>query len=354
MKKMHHYIFSLVTLFLITLLPFGELKGQSSLPLPPTNQKTPYYSIPAFNRQPEPKAYIRKGIRNLEKVSRSKWTGVDSLFYAFELTYLGDYEKALAYFNKVNTDTLNTINSLSLYQLSVRKTKRFNKLIKSLNNEMELFPENSTILKARIELANARKLQNEEFLRIANMTVFPTLLDSLQFHQLSKKELAHIANNYEQALRREVLYTDENDKLLSKAYEEFGDFLHRYLYVSNAYIAYSISRNFDRRNNATSRKIKQTKDELNKNNYLYPSLFNFFKRIDRDKYDFKVYQELDSLEIVILQKGRYPELDELLAKSDIRKDHLPWLDGDLAIIVSLLILLIIVIVVIRAKREKTN
>jgi hypothetical protein len=340
-------------ILLFTLLTFGVqgfmVFAQKTLPIPPKNEKTTHFSIPFFDRQPVAPVYIQEGIKKLETTSRSSWSLQDSLFYAYELSYLGDYDKALAYFNKLNTDTLSTTTSNRLYQLALRKTNRFDKLIASIEKQMQDAPELEAINKTRIHLIEQRKKQLSDPKRIERLTLFPELSDTVYLDQSPLNEIVAIAERYDQALREDVLFTDENDKILSKAYEEYGDFLHRYLYVSNAYRAYSIARNFDKRNKAASDKIKLVKAELNDNNFLYPSMFNYFKRINTAKYTFETYKELDSLHYQNKIEGDYPELDELLAQSDIRKDYLPWLDLEIAIIITLGLLLLIVILLIKSK-----
>jgi len=343
----------ITTIFLYTLLIFGVqgngVVAQKKLPIPPKNEKTPLFSIPFFDRQPVAPVYIQEGIKKLETISRNLWNQQDSLFYAYELAYLGDYDKSLAYFNKLNTDTLSTKTGHRLYQLALRKNNRYGKLIELLDKQIEDSIDLKAVNKIRIHLAQQRKNQFENPQRIEELTLFKELSDTILLDQSSNEEIVALAEHYDQALREDVLFTDENDKVLSKAYEEYGDFLHRYLYVSNAYRAYSIARNFDKRNKAASDKIKLVKAELNDNNFLYPSMFNYFKRINTAKYTFETYKELDSLHYQNKFEGDYPELDELLAQSDIRKDYLPWLDLEIAIIITLGLLLLIVILLIKSK-----
>ena len=347
---------TLITVFFITTV----LYGQENFPAFPEKEKTVHFSFEEFERQPSPPLFLEKGIQNLSAKARKNWNATDSLYFAFKLAYIHDYEHALSYFNRLNTDTLYNESTLVLYQLTLRKTKRYQTLLKSLTHESKKFPERHQIIKVRKRLADVRSFKRDLGWKLDSNTIFPTLKDpeniKLRDSEKSFKQvLIPRANAYKYALRYDVLYTDETDKVLSKAYEEFGDFLNEYFYISNAFIAYSIARHFDKRNNEAQKKLKKIKKELNENNYLLPSFINKFQRLDADKYDYKLNKELLKVyndSISGNKEGKYLELDELLKRDKVRKDYLPWLDLQAGVILVLTLLLIIVVFGVRSKRKK--
>lgn len=347
MKVLKHIITTLCFPFL--------MMGQNGLPIPPKVEKTKHFSFKQFVRQPNLPSFLIQGLKELPKKNVRSWNGTDSLYYAFELTLLNQFEHALSYFNKLNTDTLKNRSSLDLYQLTLRKTDRFQTLLKSLNREKENDISNSdrNALDYRIRLAEVRLYNRDRDWSLDSNYVFPSLLDSTKFkneHNNINQNAVSATEGIDQALRHELLYTEGTDKILSKAYEEFGDFLKKHMYLTNAYIAFSISKHFNRRKNSISKKLKSVKEELDSQKLLYPSFSKLFPKIIESKYEFNEIEEIDSLDLLV-SNGKYLDLNDLLAYEDSNKDHLPWLDYELSVILILTALLIFVLFFLRPKNK---
>lgn len=332
------------------------LWGQKDLPIPPKAEKTTHFSFKQFERQPTLPKYISTGISNLAKKNIRKWKATDSLFYAYELTLLNEFEHALSYFIKLNTDTLRNRSSLNLYQLTLRKTDRFQTLLGALKRENDL--NNLTTIEKialtyRIRLAEVRLYNRDRNWSLDSNHVFPSLLDSSTFtneYSNINQNAVHTSKGVDQALRHELLFTEGTDKILSKAYEEFGDFLQKHMYLTNAYVAYSISRHFNRRKNSVSKKFKNIKNQLDDQNLLYPSFSSLFPKIIESKYTYNEIKELDSLDLSNTQH-KYLDLKELLELENAKKDHLPWLDYELGVILIIGILLFFVLFFLRSKKD---
>lgn len=345
-------IAQLTIIFYLPLL----LIGQEGLPIPPKAEKTKHFTFKQFVRQPDLPDYINKGLANFTTKDVRKWNGTDSLFYAYELTLLNKFEHALSYFNKLKIDTLRNRTALDLYQLTLRKTDRFQTLLKSLKREREhdLTVAEQNALEYRIRLAEVRLFNRDRDWSLDSNSVFPSLLDSSQFmnEQNTINQNAVLATEgIDKALRHELLYTEGTDKILSKAYEEFGDFLQKNMYLTNAYVAYSISKHFNRRKNSISKKLKNVKEELNNQKLLYPSFSKLFPKIIESKYEFSEIDEIDSLDLLFAE-GKHLDLEELLAYENAKKDRLPWLDFELGIILMLFALLLFILIFLRSKKDR--
>lgn len=352
MRKLFLFIFSFYLSF------FQFVVGQGGLPIPPTNEKTKHFSFPVFDRQPNPPDHIQNGINELKKKNISEWTQQDSLYYAFELTFIKKYEYALSFFYNLNTDTIKNVEALHIYQHCLKKTQRYQTLINSIENQKNHHPDLSDLLLVRRRIAEVRLYKRDLEWVIADRTIFPKLKDSSfqQFKRFSPavlNKIKPIARNHEKALRIETRYSDETDIILSKGYEEFGDFLHKNFYISNAYRAYLISRHFDKKNNRVSKKIKAMKEELDDKNLLLPSFVSIFPRIDEDKYDFSEVSGLDSLNIALKDDKEYLTLEDIIRQEEEEiKDFIPWLDIELVSIIIIVVLLFVVVLFIRADRKR--
>lgn len=330
--------------------------GQNTLPIPPKPEKTTHFTFKQFIRQPELPEFITQGLTNIQQKNVRDWSKSDSLFYAYELALLNKFKHALSYFNKLDIDTLRNRTSLDLYQLTLRKTNRFQTLLKSLKREKEhdLLKADRNALNYRIRLAEVRLYNRDRDWNLDKNHVFPRLLDSTQYendYNNINHKAVYTSEEVDQALRHQLLYTEGTDKILSKAYEEFGDFLKKNMYLSNAYIAYSISKHFNRRKNSISKKLKQVKRELDDQKLLFPSFSSLFPKIIESKYKYNEIDKIDSLNVLI-SDGQYLDLDDLLDYENAKKDHLPWLDYELGVLLILFTLLVFVVLFLRTKKKR--
>jgi hypothetical protein len=289
-----------------------------------------------------------QGIRNLETIERKSWTAKDSLFYAYELTLLNDFEKAFAYFSKLDTDSISDQMGLRLYQLTLRKNKRYSRLKSSIALNTE---PNSDELRIRLRMIDVRKMVNERVFRVQDDILFPELKDTIHYSYLTDKSyyervLIPLAESYRNALAHDIYFTDERDRVLSLAYEELGDFLNKHLYITNAYKCYMIARNFDRNNSSVAKKIRETRRELDRQNYLHPSVRDFLGKVREDHYTYKTYVELEKT--ISVNDKNFISLDELM-QFEKNPDRLPGVDKEFVTIIVLLLALIGVLLFVRSK-----
>lgn len=330
----------------------------SELPKPPINEPTPLFYFKPFERQPEIPPELENSWIKLTDKKPIHWDSNDSLAYAFELVYLGRYEHALFYFQRLDISQIENIDILELYHFTLKKNHRYEKLLSSFSSSRNIFPELKKVFEIRMQIADTKLLHHERMWNIQKDIIFHELLDtvSLDLIAASTNEKIHpklieLAKQYDQALRFEILYCDETDKILSQAYAEYADFLHRYLYTSNAYIAFNIARHFDKRNNQIPKKIKLIKAELDKSNFLIPSFTVLFKKINPDNYVLKEIETIDSLAYIFETTDRYIRHEDLEKHLDKKHDRLPWLDNELLPVVVYTIMLLIILIFVRRRKK---
>jgi len=319
-------------------------------PVPPKTENTEDFSFKKFIRQPNLPIFISKRIEDLEYKNASLWDGDDSLYFALRLSLIHDYEHALSYYINLELDTIKSSYILHIIQLTSRKTARFQRLMDLTNQEYDGNKDNYTY-RFRKRLAELRLYIRDREDNLDETIIFSELLPDYISNK-SREQLIEITESLDQALRIEILYNDDNDKVISKAYEEFGDFLFDNFYISNAYMAYSIARYFSKRSNSAQKKVKSTRELMHEQNLLLPSFSRTFSKIKNNRYSFAVITPPDSIDIVIYENREFLNLDELLEKDPPNKDHLPWLDADLVLIVVLFLSLLFTIFVIKRKSKR--
>ena len=345
---MKHIIYFFTLLF-FSLTAFGDELDQ--MPVPPSYEKTRSFTLLYVERQPNVPAFLKHQIKSLELKARGSWTAHDSLNYAFELVYLGEFTHALTYFSKVKTDTISHPVTLHLLQLTYLKTNRFDSLKKAIKRGGN----SPSVKEIRLRLVEVREMYLNKTWDPETNIIFPLLRDSSNYlYKNSQKQfykyLVPRAENYKSALLYDALYTDDTDKILSQAFEEFGDFLHKHFYLTNAFMSYSISRFYDKRNTSTAKKIKTIKTEMDEANLLQPSIRENFQKTSKTRYLFKEISEItdDSTSINATNSLTLEDIEALKAKK--QPDYLPWINSELLLIVILGIMLFLVIVFIKSRK----
>jgi hypothetical protein len=347
-------------IFLIILLSIAAANSRE-LPTPPKNEPTPLFFFKPFERQPPIPAALEEAWKNLVDKKPIQWNSEDSLAYAFELVYLQRYEHALFYFQRLDLSEIDDIDILELYHFTLKKNQRFEKLLASLNFAKTKFPELKKIFEIRMQIVDTRILHQERIWNIQKDVIFPQLLDTINLDLIAAStndkihpSLVEMARQYDQALRYEIMYCDESDKIIAQAYQEYASFLHRYLYISNAYIALNIARHFDKRNNQIPKKIKALKNELDDKNFLIPSFTVIFKKINPDNYALKEIQSIDSLQYIFETTDRFIKQEDLKNYINKRPDKVPWLDEELVLIIVFALMLFVVIIFVDVRKRRNN
>ena len=340
--------FFILLLTFISLSAFGQMED---IPIPPKKQNTYYFTIKKFDRQPEPPKYIKDKIDIFTKKPKSKWTQEDSLYYAYEKVHLEEFAFALSIFSKVNVDTLTEPHAQQLYRTSLLLTKRYQKL---LEFNQKSIPEDTnssySVKDAVLDISNAYFLQSAKDADRENDTIFEYLysdkMDELKSsRKLFRTEMVDIAKNVDSALRYFTFLNDKRNSILSKAYEEYGDFQKKYFYISNAYLCYAIARHYHRNDEQLSTKYNRAIDEIAEKNYLLPSFRTKFGKIIDNRYQL-------SQEITELKKDTIdPKTNFKPPEIPKKKDYIPWLDVPTMIMIGLFLVLLFVLIFLKGSNR---
>jgi hypothetical protein len=342
MKKLFHIAFFL-------LITASGLTQQNNIPVPPSKQNTFYFSIDKFNRQPELPDFMRNEIAKVIEKPKSKWTQRDSLFYAFQEVHLEEFGLALSIFSRINVDTLTEPISQQLYRTSLFQTGRYEKLLEFNTKTIPNDDKSIFSVKEAILTLNKAYLNNVEGgFDTEKDTIFTILYSDdvarlKKYRSTFKNEMVELAKNIDSALRYFTFLHDGRDRLLSKAFEEFGDFQKSYFYISNAYLCYAIARHYYRNNKELSYKYNRAIDAIYEKNYLLPSFRTIFGKVIDNRYNLK--EELVSLRgDTIDPKDHFkpPKIEE-------KKDYLPWVDFPLIVLSILFLGLLFVLLFVKSK-----
>lgn len=321
------------------------------MPVPPSYEKTRSFTLLFVERQPEIPSFLEVKLKEIEIKTRSSWTADDSLTYAFELVYLNDFTHALNYFSRVQIDTIKHPVTLQLLELTYLKTKRF----KSLKLSIAHGSDSPTVKDIRIRLVEVREMNLNKTWNTDENVIFPILRDSINYsYKKSNKQfykyLVPRAEDFKKALLNDAIYTDDTDIILSQAFEEYGDFLHEHFYLTNAFMAYSISRFYNKRNSSVAKKLKNIKTEMDDANYLQPSIRENFSKATSERYNFRKIAEV-SVDSLSKYKSNSLSLEDI-AKLEKEKqpDYLPWINYEVLLLIVLFLILLVILFFMKTKK----
>jgi hypothetical protein len=359
MKK--SIVFTFLFIIGTSTLSFGQQEG-NEYKEPPRKENTYYFNVLNYERQPPLPTFMETRIQQIMQNSKSTWTAKDSLYFAYENVYLEKFELALSLFSKLNTvpagrqaDTITSPFAQQLYRTTLIQTKRYG-LLKEYNEN--IFQHSTTfnydILTALNDLTAALKNVDSKQLSKDSITIFPILFDTLlnsydQTLPPHKNKFVRIAFSIDSSLRSFSFLNDQKSEILSKAFEEMGDYQKEYFYISNAYFYYAAARYYDRRNKSASRKYNNAIDEISKQNFLLPSFKNTFSRVIKNRYQLEgeVHEDAEEIDQRPARERFNPP-----PKKEKKKDYIPWLKDDFLFIGAILIVLFVVMLFIRTSKKR--
>lgn len=330
------------------------LWGQyQSLERPPSQENTYLFKILRYNRQPHIPSYIDNRISHILQNPKSEWTAQDSLFFAYKNVYLQKYSLALSVFSRLKTDTISGAHEQSLYRTTLQHLGRYKELKKY--NEMT-FTDDTTkiysIKEAFMDLTDAYIEYHEKGFLPDSSWIFPILQKEEVLKNVNRKaspyknKLVTIAFAIDSTFRQFTFLHDGRDVVLSKAFEEMGDYQNEYLYITNAYFYYAAALHYNKNNKSLIAKYNRTIDAMTAHNYLSISFKHKFGRILKNRYDLKE-NIIDSTKNDIDSTANMPPPPIVKEK----RDYLPWLDTPVLIIIIIAFMLFFVLLFVRTKKK---
>lgn len=349
MKNFIKYILAASLILFLVIPLWGQYKP---LEKPPKHENTYLFKILKYNRQPHIPNYIDNRLSQILQNSKADWTPQDSLYFAYKNVYLQNYSLALSVFSQLNTDTITEAHAQTLYRTTLQHLGRFEDL--KQYNKRTFKDDTSSIYspkKAFMELIDAYIAFKENGHIPDSTEIFPILHQKETLKNLNikappyKNKFVKIAFAVDSAFRQFTFLHDGKDLVLSKAFEEMGDFQNKYLYLTNAYFYYAGALHYNKTNKFLINKYNRSIDEMTANNYLSISFKHKFGRILKNRYDLKE-NTIDTTEVDNLPRDR--DVDPPVKKE--KKDYLPMLDTPILILIILAAGLLFVLFFVRTKK----
>ena len=351
-------------LLIISLLVFGISFGQTE---PDKKDEKRYKPNPYKPLKSEPYQFFKfkkfkrhfdlKGIDasldSLEKKSPSDWSLQDSLRLLSNLAKIKDYDQSYEIYNKIGEnrvviydyelakDLIYTFKNkdrpdLSLKVIDVCLDSAF---IDTLSYEFM-----SAIHQARLnEAVDWRWLLDNSILEFPTDTILPYRKKNDAFYTDS---ILLPLEKLDAILKDEVLYTPKNDPIISEVFYEIGFYLEHVGSNTQAYIAYSLGKLYNRSNNKTSKRIRIVKDRLISKKYRIPGVRKYFPKYEKGRFNYELLKK----KILEEQLDTIPQQPLPTMQPVVKKDLAPKFPKILLLIGALFLVLIFVLFFVKTKK----
>jgi hypothetical protein len=193
-----------------------------------------------------------------------------------------DFDEALLYFRKIQNFAPKSIDELRLVQHLFSYKRYYEEFNFWLDKELEWAPNNRTQIEVR------KRIHEVEPYVLSNQwtndsIMFPELklIKSLKIANGSQTyldEVVPIIEAYDFGLRVETTYETSGNQALAIAFHEFGAFLFEKLSVTDAFIALSVGRYYDKLNFELTETYRMVRSEMNRRKLVFPSMRRYFPK----------------------------------------------------------------------------
>lgn len=338
-----------MTLWLISLF-CGQLAAQSAAELPHEEYR-PYFKLAPYARGFEGDS-LNNLMQYLIEKPRQRWNRKDSIAYVMSMCHAGEFDVAYSVFERLKLKRLNTQEEYHIVQHMLLFKTRFFALQDWIDYETRDFPDFAKANAIRKRVNEVNRLMHRKEWNTEDSLVFPELKHP-HWKKMPKasnaylKELIPFVMEHDLALRIEAQFESRRNPGLSQAFLEFGDFLYEHVSLTDAYIAYSISRYYNKINNAAAVKLKAIKAEMNRKNILFPSMRKMFPKQEKGVFNYKNIMEKRQKQRDSLSKDVAPPL--VIDQEDPKFDWFTDKLEDIIKLVGLFLVLLVVAVFVKTK-----
>lgn len=342
---------SLFVIVAVTLIS-KSLFAQDNYNLP-HNEQRPYYQLKEYPRGYDKDSMLLALDILLNKPAKA-WSNTDSLDYLFTLIAIEEFDSAFENFKAFKRVNPRNIDEFHLIQFMFSYKRMFDKAFQWLDREKREFPESKAIIDMRIRLHAVEEMIVKGTWHDEDSIMFPILQDA-KWDKIKKGSENYMLTtipliiNMDIALRDETKFEFNSNRALATAFYEYGIFLEKHLSTTDAFIALSIARYYDKFNARITEKYREVRSLMNKRKLIFPSMRELFPKQNKGIFN-----------INNIKKRRQAEQDSIIQSTQqpiglqVDPNEKPSVLNDkvasLVIIFGLVILLISVVIFIRTKK----
>jgi len=310
---------------------------------------SPYFKFETFYRGEKP-SVIKNRLDSLSLKPKKKWKRKDSLLFAKTNLLAGNTHLAEHYFSHINIDPNKNFND-NLHDLaSIYLAKDYHKGISKIKKNYPRIIQYSEIYFLKQIFDGQDSIKHNPNWYKTNPSIFKfkidtNLVNSNKKDDRFKHDILDPLNNATKILRLMVYYIPDNDQIIARAFNDVGVVLEKYISLSQAYIAYSIGRNYNKKDKEVLQNVKAVKAKLLVKNYKIPNFRKYFPKTEKGRFDYEILKE----KIIQEQNDSIVFHNPILVKKQIKKEY-PF-PVDIIVPVGLFVLFILILLLVRTKNS---
>jgi hypothetical protein len=290
----------------------------------PRHEERPYFRLQTYP-QGFDKDSMKQVFNIMDVQQKIKWNHKDSLDYFFALVATDAFDDALALLKRIHKFEPRNLEELHLTQYLFSYKRRYDQIDYWLNYEAEHYPENRSHIVYRRRIHKVEKLMLSKDWSFKDSIIFRELID-LKWKKMVKgskpylEELIPLVARIDSALRIETKYEFKSNISLAFSFLEFGLFLDQYVSTSDAFIALSIARFYDRFNPQIIENYRSIRSKMNQKRFIFPSFREVFSKQSRGYFNIN---SIKKRRLAAKTKNTQREMNpETLRKVEVRDNAL--------------------------------
>ena len=339
--------------FLFSLFTFKAIAKSDSLDYKiESRYKTeysPHFKFNSFQRGLDAKTLTLR-LDELTAKKKSRWTRKDSLSFAKTNLLAGNTDLAEHYFSNLTIDPKKNFNDNIHDLMSIYIAKDFTKGKDKIKRNYPQTIQHSQIffLKHIFDCQDSIKLNSNWYKtkpKVLNFVIDSNLTKISKTHDRFQNEIIAPLKNANKILEILVMYVHEDDHIISRSFNEMGEVLEKYVSLSQAYIAYSIARNYNKRDKEILQNIKDVKAKLVLKNYKIPNFRKYFPRIEEWRFDYEILKEK-----IINEKAEKPHTHSPNLRSEKIKAKTSF-SPEIIVPIGLLVLFLLILLFLKTRKR---
>ncbi len=347
MLSVFHIKYSLLVCFSISLISYAQ-PDSSTYKIKHTLKKeySKHFKFDIFKRGLN-NSIITTRLELLSNKLKTEWTKTDSLSFAQTNILAKNYELANHYYSNLSIDPkleqAQNIDRLCLGYI----LKEYDKSIEKLETDYPNIEPLSELYYFKKLFAYQDSTNGKSNWHKSNQSVFTFKIDSnVWVNRKNSNEIIKPIINASTSLQKLVFYINDNDQIISRAFRDIGNTLEDHVSLTQAYIAYSLGRNYNKSDKQLIEDLKRIKAKLIKKNYTIPIFRRYFPKTKKGRFNYEILKEKITKE----QNDTIPKYIPNF-ESDEKKIELPF-SPDFLVPIGFLFIFILLLLFLKTKKKK--
>lgn len=261
---------------------------------PYRKEYTPHFQFGVFKRGFS-NEILKTTLDSLELKPRKEWHRADSLRFAEVSLQTGNLELSEFYFKSLKVD-YQTEENYWIDRLMIFYLKNdFEGGLDEIQNASPMILEYSKIyFFKKILEAEVKQSEDSKWYKkghVVQWEVDSTLMDLDKSSDEFENKIIRPLRNLEFVLQRIVAHIHEDDAIIASACREMGHIIEGHLSLTQAYIAYSLGRHYNKWDKELLADLKNVKSKMTNKKYKIPNFRKYFPRIEYWRFDYEMLKE---------------------------------------------------------------